>query len=257
VRVAVFFLALLPALPGWAEKGSAPAAAVQDADAMFRQAGQSFEAGRYAEAASLYERGFAGGARTAALAYNAGNAEFRLGRRGRSVLWFERAREIDPRDGDILFNLGVARSHLQDGDATAWESLDRALTGCELPWVVVLLSWLVLCLAGAVLWGWVRWERVRWIVLSGGFLLLVSSAWLVVRSHDLSQPWAVVVEQVVEARSGPGENNPVGFTVPEGRRALVTGFRPGWIEIGVPSLGLKGWVREGTVERIQLVEAVK
>jgi len=238
----------------WArEKSATPPVSGKN---LFAQAGAAYEKGRFADALALYGDAEAGGM-TPALAYNTGNAEFRLGRRGMAVLWFERARELAPRDEDIRFNLRVARAHLSDEGGSAWEFLDRVLTRRELPWAAVVLAWLTLVPAGLVLWGRVSWRGARKFVAPCGVLLAVVAAWLVLRERAAAEPWAVVTTPVAEARSGPGENNPVGFTVPEGRRCLVLGFRPGWTEIGVPAQGLKGWVREDSVERLDLSPAAR
>jgi len=250
------FFALILSLSGRSGAANAPAA-LADGASLFERAGSAYEAGKYAQALDLYAQSANEDGLTSGLAYNTGNAEFRLGRRGRAVIWFERARMLAPRDADILFNLGVARSHLQDEEGSAWEFLDRILTRQELSWVVALLAWLVFGCAGAVLWGVVAWRRVRSVVCAGAVLLMASAVWLFLRERAALEPWAVVIVPVAEAHSGPGDNNPVGFTVPEGRHALVTGFRPGWVEIGVPALGLKGWVRGEAIERIALPEAVK
>jgi len=250
------FLGLVLALSGRIEAANSPSA-LSSGPSLFERAGSAYEAGKYAEALDLYTQSAKEDGLTAGLAYNTGNAEFRLGRRGRAAIWFERARMMAPRDADILFNLGVARSHLQDEEGTAWEFLDRIITRWELPWVVAILAWLVFGCAGTALGGVVAWRRVRLVVCVGAVLLLASAIWILLRERAAQQPWAVVVAPVAEAHSGPGDNNPVGFTVPEGRHALVTGFRPGWVEIGVPALGLKGWVREDSIERIALSEAVK
>ena len=51
----------------------------------------------------------------------------------------------------------------------------------------------------------------------------------------------------VEIRSGPGDQFPVGYSAPEGQRVLLLSRRPGWVEIGVPSRSLKGWVVDTAV----------
>ncbi len=257
-RTAALALAagMLLAAPGWsaARRNAGPKPATPGE--AFQQAGAAYEKGKFADALALYGAAAEGGM-TAALAYNTGNAEFRLGRRGRAVLWFERARELSPRDEDIRFNLRVARAHISDEGGSAWEFLDRALTPRELPWAAVILAWLTLVPAGLALWRRVSWPGARKFVVPCGVLLAVVAAWLVLRERTAAEPWAVVTAAVAEARSGPGENNPVGFTVPEGRRCLVLGFRPGWTEIGVPAQGLKGWVREDSVEMLALPPAAR
>jgi hypothetical protein len=216
----------------------------------FEQAGAAYEKGKFASALTLYDRAAKEGGMTAALAYNMGNAEFRLGRRGAAALWYERARGMDPRDEDIRFNLRVARSNLTDEGRSIWEFLDRVLTPSELPWAALLFAWLTLVPAGLAMWGRLSWARVRGTVAACGVLLAVLASWTALRGRAAGEPWAVVTAAVAEARSGPGDANPVGFTVPEGRRCLVLGFRPGWVEIGVPAQGLKGWVTAGSVETI-------
>ena len=55
-----------------------------------------------------------------------------------------------------------------------------------------------------------------------------------------------------EVRSGPGGQFSVGFTVPEGRAVTLLNASPqsGYLEIGLPDEGLKGWVRESSVTRL-------
>lgn len=221
----------------------------------FAAAGAAYEKGKYADALRLYEAALDSGPLTFAVAYNIGNTQFRLGRRGPAVLWFERARSLSPRDEDARVNLRLARSHLADEGGSAWEALDRVATPRELPWAVAALAWLFFVPAGLALFGAVPWGSARRVAVPAGILLCVFGAWLGLRVRASAEPWAVVTVPVAEARSGPGEANPVGFTVPEGRRCLLTGVRPGWVEIGVPAQGLKGWVTEGSVERIALPAA--
>jgi len=72
--------------------------------------------------------------------------------------------------------------------------------------------------------------------------------------------WAVVTQSSVEVRSGPGRQFGVGFTVPEGRLIVVLtqmislkedhSSVERWVEIGVPSEGLKGWVQQDFITKI-------
>ena len=58
---------------------------------------------------------------------------------------------------------------------------------------------------------------------------------------------------VAEVRSGPNTTYPANFTVPEGRRVLILKEEEpiqGWLEVGVPQEGLKGWVPDTSVEVI-------
>jgi hypothetical protein len=238
-------------MPTLARASKAPLTPLAPApEALFQQAGTSYEAGRLAESIDQYERFIGSSALSAPVAYNLGNANFRLGRIGLAVIWYERARRLDPRDGDTRYNLDVIRAGTRDPEAGFGETLDRLVTPAELPWLFTALSWIICGLSGLVLWGGLPGRRARTAIIASGLLLTAVSAWWIYRARDLGSPWAVVVAPQTDVRSGPGDQFTVGYTVPEGRRALILNNRPGWTEIAVPGESLKGWVREDTLGRI-------
>lgn len=245
--------ALLCLLLGGSASAATPAAtppSAADEAAALARAAQAYESGRLADALAEYAALAQRYPGDAAVAYNLGNTHWRLGKRGPAIRWYERARRLDPRDSDIRFNLRLARSSLSDEEAGWGEAFDRVLTPGELRWIVVGLLWAI-CLTGGLAlireWPWARW---RGTVTFGVPALVVAAVWFGLRAHDLGRPWAVVGVPTAEVRSGPGDQFPVGYTAPEGQRALILNRRPGWVEIGIPSKSLKGWVTESAVELI-------
>src|SRR5207244_1500431 len=86
-----------------------------------------------------------------------------------------------------------------------------------------------------------------------GGLLIVLLGWMGVRIYLLEHPQGVVVTPIAEVRSGPNTTYPTISTVPEGHRVLQLEEQEpvqGWLEIGIPQEGLKGWVPETSVEII-------
>lgn len=230
---------------------SIPAAPVETDDAAaLARAAQAYESGRLADALTEYEHLAQQHPTDPALSYNLGNTCWRIGKRGKAILWFERARRLSPRDGDTRFNLNLARSSLTDEESGWGEAFDRILTPKELVWLSLVLLWLICLTAGIALireWPWAKWGSV---VTYGLPLLIVLAGWAGARTYDLTREWAVVAVPTAEVRSGPGDQFPVGYTAPEGQRALILNRRPGWIELGIPSKSLKGWVADSAVERI-------
>lgn len=222
----------------------------ENAAELLLQANQAYEAGDFKRALARYRRLVEENGAGAAVAYNLGNTHYRLEDRGRAILWYERARRLDPRDEDIRHNLKLARSALQDEPASAWEALDLALTPRELPAVTAFLAWLLFGVAGTALWLGIAWPRVRIAVCACALLLAAAGAWWALREQHAARPWAVILDPAVEVRSGPGTQYAVGFTAPAGRRALILNRRPGWVEIGLPAQSLKGWVKDGSIEKI-------
>ncbi len=224
--------------------------AADSAGELFKSAGEAYEKGSYDRAVAEYEKLIADGIAGPSLYYNLGNAYFRLGRRGEAILWYERARRLDPRDKDILHNLDLARSQLQDEEATFGEFLDRLLTPRELGWLITILLWLLCSATGLALLASPLWRPRRPALTAAIVALALCLLWLGARVHDLNAPWAVITRPAAEVRSGPGEQFSVGFTVPSGQRVLILGRRNGWMEIGVPSRSLKGWIIAGSAESI-------
>ena len=89
----VLFLAALPAR----------------ADERFAEAQRAYVDRDYDTAIARYEALAAGGAASADVQYNLGNAYFRAGRLGRAMLAYERALALDPGMDDARYNLDVAR----------------------------------------------------------------------------------------------------------------------------------------------------
>ena len=87
----------------------APAVAESPEEAFLR-AGRAYDAGRYDEAAQTYEDLLVRGIADPRVEFNLGNAEFRRGRIGSSILHFERARRLDPSDTEIRANLEFGES---------------------------------------------------------------------------------------------------------------------------------------------------
>ena len=75
----------------------------------FKAANALYDAGKFAEAAAAYEKIEP---KTAHVFYNLGNALFREDKLGSAILNYERARQLAPRDPDILANLKFAEQRL-------------------------------------------------------------------------------------------------------------------------------------------------
>src|SRR5258706_5484251 len=80
----------------------------------FKAANQLYDAEKFSEAASAYEKLLP---KTAHIYFNLGNACFRQDKLGTAILNYERARRLAPRDPDILANLKFAQQRLGVEDA--------------------------------------------------------------------------------------------------------------------------------------------
>jgi len=191
------------------------------------------------------------------LEYDLGNAYFRTGQLGKAIVHYERAFRLNSGQGDVTYNLDLATTKAGDPElpTTALPKLAwRLLYGLSINALTILVSFLFLICAVAAGFA-LAGKRVFKddLILGFAFLFVVLAGWFGLRVYLLEKPVGVVISPVAEVRSGPNTTYPANFTVPEGRRVLILKEEEpiqGWLEIGVPQEGLKGWVPETSVEVI-------
>jgi tetratricopeptide (TPR) repeat protein len=224
---------------------------------VYKAGNQLYTEGKFSDAAAQYQAAADGGFRNWVLEYDLGNAYYRAGQIGKAILHFERAFRINSGQADVIYNLNLATTKAGDPELPttalpilAWR-LFYSLSINALTIFTSLLFLTFTVLAGFVLVG----KKVLNgnAALGLGLLFAGLLAWLGLRIYLLEKPEGVVVSSVAEVRSGPNTTYPANFTVPEGRRVLILKEQEpiqGWLEIGVPQEGLKGWVPETSVEVI-------
>ena len=224
-----------------------------------------YEDGSYADAVDVYEELVARGVRSGTLYYNLGNAYFKLGELGRTVLSYRRALSVEPGSGDTVNNLTVARDSTVDRfpapEAGLLSSLslparrlltrDQTAVGALVLWALLVL----LVLAGPL----VRDERVRARVRYGAFavggLTVLAVAVLVghVFGDDMGRD-TVVVQSEVDLRSGPGTQYVSEVTLHGGAEVTTIESRGAWTRLELPVGEVQGWVPERAVERVAVAD---
>jgi hypothetical protein len=218
---------------------------------IFGRGNHAFEEGRFDEAAEAYRSLLRYGISDPRVEYNLGNAEFRRGQLGEAILHYERARRLDPVDPDVRANLAFARTLRLDevpeptlpapvrGLVTLQDRIGprrHALAFLALVWIA----------AGVVAWGLSapgRWKPHHGWLLAGAVAVALAigaswhATWQRVEGHRL----AVVLDEVVAVRAGPGESNATLATVHEGLDLEVRGEREDWVQVRLPN-DLTGWV---------------
>jgi tetratricopeptide (TPR) repeat protein len=227
---------------------SAAWAGADDATSRFREANAAYGKGDFAAAKDAYERLAAEGWGGTALYENAGDACYRLGQAGRARLWYERALAADPGNEDARHDRDVVLARLQ--------ITDEDPAGPLAPWTGAAAG--LFTTAGLLFFGLLTWglfhrggEALWWGRLAAGVLWLGAGVFFAAAQNQAATPAAVATGRL-EARAGPGENQPVSFVVPEGRRLALLESAGDWVAVGLPSQGLKGWVRRGEAEPVAL-----
>jgi tetratricopeptide (TPR) repeat protein len=228
---------------------------------LFEQANQLYQREDFQGAIDAYEAVLASGWESAAVHYNLGNAYFRVGELGRSILEWERALALSPGDADALANLELARSLTVD----AVQPLPRFWLFDVVSWWVWLIprglllglvgaAWVAVA-GGAVLRTLARGaEASRWgmrIAVASAVVALVLGANVAVRELGIAQPErAVILADAVPVRAAPADADDLTlFEIHEGTRVRIDRRAGEWAEIVLED-GKVGWVPAEVLEAI-------
>jgi tetratricopeptide (TPR) repeat protein len=209
-------------------------------------AAQLYQDGDYVGAVEAYEGVLAAGFESDDLFYNLGNAYFKSGQLGRSILNWERALVRTPGDADVIANLELASQLTVD----VVDPLPRFWLLSVASWILtfiprsllifsVSLSWVALTVGG----GWVA-SFSRGLVLIGGAAFLVLGTDLALREIGVGQSHrAVILAEAVPVRAAPADDDDlILFEIHEGTRVRIDQQSGEWAEVVLDD-GKVGWVR--------------
>jgi len=246
-------IALLILLSTVAPAAAADAEPVSPQTAFFH-ANSLYRDGRYAEAAAEYEKVVALGLESSPLYFNLGNAYFKVGDRGKAILYFERALRLHPNDPDVEANLAFAQSlnNVEPCSPPWWHRVIFPLAGVAPATVLLGLAGLLYGVVFALLAA----QRLlatapRWLGLVAGSLALAT---LVLAASGLQQAYihgvqshaVVIAEGETAARFEPADNGTVHYSLKQGSLVRVLDQREGWLQV-VRCDGRRGWMPRSTM----------
>ena len=226
----------------------------------FVRAEALYQEQRYDEAAVVYESMRALGIEDGTLYYNLGNAYFKAGRIGLSVLSYERAWVLAPGDEDVRTNLLYANELVAD-------AVDEAPLPLAVRWAVDVYrslqpNFLALVLSVAFVLGGMALTFVLYDAVqewrSAAMVMLILCATLALASGGAlafkanaaaNRVDAIVLTENAYIRSGPGDANPRLVEIHEGLKVRVISEREGWFQVRLAN-GLTGWLRAAEIETI-------
>jgi len=205
------------------------------------------------------------------LFYNLGACYFRMGDLGRAILYYERAKELAPRDASIAHNLELARSRIVDKvEPTERNILVQLFVDIYSlfnvnEWTVISLSLyltlMAVVIAVILLKGETKREgsgprrkSVRRMLIRIGATLLILTLFcgtntvIKVRAFN-ALDYGIVVAEAMKARSGPKEEFAQVFELHSGTKVRIQTTKDDWYQISIET-GLSGWLPKESVETI-------
>ncbi len=197
---------------------------------------------------------------SAALYYNLANAYFRTNDIPNSILYYERAKLLDPSNEDIDFNLNLAQQQTVDKIESLPEfflsrwirSLINSFSSNT--WALISMISFVLFLVLFSLFLFIRIMLVKKLSFFVGVLMFLVATVSFVFSHQQKQAitnreHAIVFAPTVTVKSSPDKTSTDLFILHEGTKIKITDEQDNWREIKL-SDGKVGWLPVETMKVI-------
>ena len=223
---------------------------------LFIKANAAYEGGDFVGAINGYDAAVAAGLKGGGAYYDLGNAYFKKGDLGMSVLNYERARIIMPLDSDLLANYRYVKSLLKQQDPPEKRML-------VLKWLDLPMRYLTVG-QGVFIAAALYFFLMFYVILTkvfrkySGFSTLVVCLIVPVLAlitiplvHKIAdvETAAIVTAKIVDARFEPQAGALVHFPMYEGMKVNIVRKKNEWYKIRRPD-GKLGWVERPSVTPI-------
>ncbi len=232
----------------------------RQAENLIKQGDQFYQDKQYEKAVEAYQEVLTMGFEGTSVYYNLGDAYYREGKLGYSILYYEKALRLSPGDPDIIHNLRIANSRTIDKiDALPqfflfqwWEGLLSTFsTG---GWARIAYAFYILLLLSIGLYFFAkrpRWQRYSFFsgLVLAVFLVVTASLWLVNLDRDLYAKEAIIVQPTVVVKLAPDPTSNDAFIIHQGLKVREMNNVGDWIEIRLQD-GKVGWVHQSEIGTI-------
>lgn len=229
-------------------------------DSLWYKANDAYAMGEYGNAADIYENIEKSGYVSSDLYYNLGNAYYKLGQKGKAILYYEKAFKLDPSNQDIKTNLEIARLNaldkidvLPEFIFTTWiKEIRNSMSSNQWGYMAVsFLTITALMLIGYRFAPTSRRRKLSFVLACFTLLLMVFSVSfaLNLKGKALSEDFAVVMAPVSNVKSAPNATGNNLFILHEGAKVEVLENVAGWSRIEI-SDGRQGWMQTSDMSLI-------
>ncbi len=231
---------------------------VESVDELFAYANNEMVQEEFRKAAELYEEILSKGYLHKNLYYNLGNAYYRMGYTGLAIWSYEKGLLLDPRDGDLKYNLAIANAGVRDR--------------IQPPDTIFIVEWYRVVSASFSMgqWIWIGIGMFFFAALLFVFyrlllpnslvrvaIFLFAGVALIAHGIALEQYWnfldkdeGIIVQSEVFAYSAPFDRSDLMlFKIHEGIKVEMIQSQSGWAEIILLD-GKQGWIQTDGVRKL-------
>lgn len=229
-------------------------------DATIKEAEVAYTKGDYKSAIDLYEGLLENKGESAAIYYNLGNAYYKDGQIAPAILNYERALLLSPADGDIRFNLQMAKQRSVDkieplGEffLAKWFHAVQNLASAD-RWGTIGIVCFLLCLVCLSVFFFSRQRRFKQIGFYSAVVLLaivvVANVFASNQADEITnRTEAIVFSPTVTVKSSPDQSGTDLFVIHEGTKVSIKSTLGEWSEISLED-GNVGWMPSKDIVKI-------
>lgn len=230
-----------------------------NSQSLLEQANEAYKSENYTLAEQQYLEVLASGKTSWSLYYNLGNTYYRLSDMPRAILYYEKARKLNPNEKNIIDNIALAKNYIEDKSTTfsdsgvlsffnaiiyavhsnVWATL--ALISLAAMSVFFVLTYLV---AGRSLK-----KALLLFAIFSCFLGFVFYLLAYVQKKEIEKPEAIIMESSVTITSEPKENSINLFILHEGSKVEIKETLNDWTKIQYDETK-SGWMKSEFLEKI-------
>ncbi len=233
---------------------------ISDPAKNLKLANEAYSRGAFDSAAYLYETIMKAGFESTAIYYNAGNSYYKMKNIPYSILYFEKAKKLDPEDADNNFNLQMANQQIIDKVEplpefiiTKWwkQLISSSPADSWGTWFLVFIYYSMAMLTFFVFSPSSFWKRV---LFSSGIIGIILACFCftfgsIQKERTSENIEAIVFTPSITTKSSPDENSTNLFVIHEGSKVRIMETVNEWCKISLPD-GNIGWMRSEELKQI-------
>ena len=233
----------------------------QETETTFENANSAYNAGQFEKAVMLYKEILESGRHSAELYFNLANSYYRLNQVGESIFYFEKAKQLRPKDEDINVNSAFAQNMAIDAVEVLPKSQVTQLQEKTIDlfsqdgwaYFIILLAWLLVFFWGLYLRNKVPLIKRTFFVftLVLGMLLIGSLSIAVIKSANNSDTtYGILFDEKIDVWAEPNARAEVLFLLHEGTKVQMLDQLQEWQKIRIAN-GSEGWIKNAKVRSLK------
>ena len=226
-------------------------------ESLFKQGNSAYNKAEYQKAISLYEQTLKMGQFSAEVYYNLGNAYYKLNNVAESIYYFEKAKQLDPNDEDIIINSNFAKNMTIDAIEKLPESqivtFQKKIYGIfnfsYWSYLTVILFWIF---SGFFLvYVFIKSASLKqtFFFIAFGILIFFMISFLItysIEEKEKNTNFAILFSNQKDIWSEPNQQAELLFSLHEGTKVEVLDILENWKKIRIAN-GSEGWIENASL----------